>query len=111
MPPLAKPAKSRGMAETLLQPEDPAPFRVVNEAGRAPLLLVCDHASDAIPRRLAGLGVAPRALQAHIAYDIGAAAVAERLAARFDAPLLLSGFSRLVIDCNRKLDDPTSIPP
>ncbi|MEJ0070318.1 MAG: N-formylglutamate amidohydrolase [Pseudomonadota bacterium] len=72
---------------------------------------MCDHACDAIPRRLDGLGVAARDLQAHIAYDIGAAAVAERLAARFDAPLMLSGFSRLVIDCNRTLDDPTSIPP
>jgi predicted N-formylglutamate amidohydrolase len=111
MPLLRKPAKSGGMAEKLLQPEDPAPFRVVNPDGRAPLLLVSDHASDAIPRRLGGLGVAPRALQAHIAYDIGAAAVAERLAARFDAPLLLSGFSRLVIDCNRTPGDPTSIPP
>jgi predicted N-formylglutamate amidohydrolase len=111
MPIANKPAKSRVMTEPLLQSGDPTPVRVVNQAGRAPLLLVCDHASDAIPRRLAGLGVAPRDLQAHIAYDIGAAAVAERLAARFDATLMLSGFSRLVIDCNRKLDDPTSIPP
>jgi len=99
------------MTDRLLQPGDPAPVRVVNAEGRAPLLLVCDHASDAIPRRLDGLGVEPRDLQAHIAYDIGAAAVAERLAARFDAPLMLSGFSRLVIDCNRTPGDPTSIPP
>jgi predicted N-formylglutamate amidohydrolase len=74
-------------------------------------LLVCDHASDAIPCRLGDLGVSARERQTHIAYDIGAAAVARLLSARFDAPLLLSGFSRLVIDCNRALDAPTSIPP
>jgi len=99
------------MAEPLLQPDDPPAFSAVNPDGRAPLLLVCDHASAAVPRRLAGLGVAARDLQLHIAYDIGAAAVARLLARRFDAPLLLSGYSRLVIDCNRKLGDPTSIPP
>ena len=66
-----------------------------------PLLLVCDHAADAIPLRLAGLGVCPRDLQAHIAYDIGAVEVGTLLAQRFDAPFLLSGFSRLVIDCSR----------
>lgn len=99
------------MVEALLQPGDPPPFQAVNPDGRAPLMLVCDHASDAIPRALDGLGVAARELQTHIAYDIGAAAVARRLSARFDAPLLLSGFSRLVIDCNRAPGVPTSIPP
>jgi predicted N-formylglutamate amidohydrolase len=106
-----KPAKSCRMTEPLLQPGDPPPFRVVNAEGRAPLLLVCDHASDAIPRRLGDLGVGARDLTTHIAYDIGAAAVAERLADLIDARLVLAGFSRLVIDCNRVLDAPTSIPP
>jgi predicted N-formylglutamate amidohydrolase len=32
------------------------------------------------------------------------------LAERFSAPAVLSGYSRLVIDCNRRPDDPTSIP-
>jgi predicted N-formylglutamate amidohydrolase len=99
------------MSPPLLTAEDPAPFRVVNPDGRAPLLLVCDHASDTIPRRLGDLGVSSRDLTTHIAYDIGAAAVAERLAALIDAPLVLAGYSRLVIDCNRVLDAPTSIPP
>ena len=99
------------MGASLLQPGDPPPFQRVNPDGRAPLVLVCDHASDAIPRALNGLGVAARELQTHIAYDIGAAGVARLLAERFEAPLLLSGFSRLVIDCNRAPGVPTSIPP
>jgi predicted N-formylglutamate amidohydrolase len=96
---------------SLLQPGDPPPFQAVNPDGRAPLLLVCDHASDAVPHALAGLGVPVREMQTHIAYDIGAAAVARLLAQRFDAPLLLAGYSRLVIDCNRLPGVPTSIPP
>jgi predicted N-formylglutamate amidohydrolase len=45
----------------------------------------------------------------HIAWDIGAARVTQWLAARLDAPAVLAGYSRLVIDCNRRLDNPTSI--
>jgi predicted N-formylglutamate amidohydrolase len=99
------------MTDALLLPDDPAAVEIVNEAAAGPLLLVCDHASDAMPRRLGTLGVAAQDLRRHIAYDIGAAALARRLAGWFASPLVLTGFSRLVIDCNRALDDETSIPP
>jgi len=46
----------------------------------------------------------------HIAYDIGAAALAERLAARLDACLIRQTYSRLVIDCNRDPVRPDAIP-
>ncbi len=95
----------------LLGPDDPPPAAVVNRDGRAPLLLLCDHASAAIPKRLGTLGLGAVELGLHIAYDIGAAAVARQLSQRFDAPLVLSGYSRLVIDCNRRPADATSIPP
>ncbi len=45
----------------------------------------------------------------HIAWDIGALAVAQRLSERFDATLVAQGYSRLVIDCNRPLGTPQSI--
>lgn len=96
-------------AGALIGPGEPAPFEVVNADGRAPLVLLCDHASNVIPASLGTLGLDPGRLAEHIAWDIGAADVARRLAARFDAPLVLCGYSRLVIDCNRQLDDPTSI--
>ena len=94
----------------LLGPDDPPPFRIINgEDERAPLL-VCDHASRAIPKSLDNLGLGAEQLDRHIAYDIGAAAVTERLAQHFGFTAVLSGYSRLVIDPNRALDDPTAIP-
>jgi predicted N-formylglutamate amidohydrolase len=93
----------------LLGPGDPPPFTLVNPNGQAPAVLVCDHASNAIPAALGQLGLGPVELGQHIAWDIGAARVARRLAARLDAPAVLAGYSRLVIDCNRPPGDPTSI--
>jgi predicted N-formylglutamate amidohydrolase len=97
------------MQEALLTADDPKAFEIVNEAGRAPVLLICDHASNAVPSRLAGLGLDEATLALHVAWDIGAAVVTRHLAVLLDARAVLSGYSRLVIDCNRPLDDPTSI--
>ena len=72
-------------------------------------MLTCDHASHAVPESLGNLGLDSRDLERHIGWDIGAAEVTRRLAERFDAPAVLSGYSRLVIDCNRKLGSETSI--
>jgi len=95
---------------TLLGPDDPPPFEILHPAGRAPLLIICDHASRAMPRALGQLGLDETLLMRHIGWDIGAAEVTRRLAALLDAPAVLCGYSRLVIDCNRGLGDPTSIP-
>jgi predicted N-formylglutamate amidohydrolase len=94
----------------MLDPDEPPAFEVVNPSGRASALVLCDHASNRVPRALRGLGLPPERLCEHIAWDIGAAVMARRLAARLDAPLVLSGYSRLVIDCNRPVDVATSIP-
>ncbi|HEX6101973.1 MAG TPA: N-formylglutamate amidohydrolase, partial [Alphaproteobacteria bacterium] len=95
----------------LLGPADPPPFELFNAEGNAPLLFVCDHAGRAIPAALGRLGLDETALARHIAWDIGVAELTRALARRFDAPAALSTYSRLVIDCNRRLDHPTSIPP
>ena len=89
---------------------DPPAVTVVNEAGASPVLLLCEHASNYIPPRYANLGLPESDLQRHIAYDIGAAAVARLLSQHLDAVLVMSGYSRLLIDCNRPLDAPSSIP-
>ncbi|MPZ30788.1 MAG: N-formylglutamate amidohydrolase [Rhodospirillales bacterium] len=87
--------------QQLLGPDDPPPFSVHNEKGRAPLLLLCDHASKAVPTALGNLGISQAELSRHIAWDIGALEAAIALAEALDAPLVASGYSRLVIDCNR----------
>jgi predicted N-formylglutamate amidohydrolase len=94
----------------LLGPGDPAPFEIVNPDGAARIVLLGDHAGQAIPQVLGTLGLGPAELARHIAWDIGIADVTRRLARRLDAPAVLAGYSRLVIDCNRKLGDPTSMP-
>jgi predicted N-formylglutamate amidohydrolase len=74
------------------------------------VVVICDHASYAIPPELKGLGLPAADLRRHIAWDIGAAEVAVILAARFGLPAVFGGVSRLVIDCNRDPGDPASIP-
>lgn len=85
----------------LLAADDPPAVELVNGHGTGNVLLVCDHASNRIPASLATLGLGEDELTSHIGWDAGAAAVARDLALRLDAPLLLSNYSRLVIDCNR----------
>ena len=72
-------------------------------------LVTCDHATNRVPGWVGGgsLGIAPEDMARHIAYDVGAAGLTRALAARLDAPAILSDFSRLVIDPNRGEDDPT----
>jgi predicted N-formylglutamate amidohydrolase len=73
------------------------------------VILICDHAGNALPPGYGTLGMAPGQLDRHIAYDIGAAAVTRLLAAALDAPAILTRYSRLLIDANRGEDDPTLI--
>lgn len=84
-------------------------YEVVNPGGSARVLLTCDHASNHVPDHFASLGLPQGRLQQHIAWDIGAAAVARLLAQHLDAPAVLSTHSRLLIDPNRKLGSPESI--
>jgi predicted N-formylglutamate amidohydrolase len=97
--------------ERLLAEDEPPPYETFNPAGPAPILLICDHASRRVPRRLRDLGLDERELSRHIGWDIGAADVARHMALRLNAPALLAGYSRLVVDCNRHLHDPTSMRP
>lgn len=94
----------------LLAQDEPPPAELFNEGGNASILLVCDHAGRRIPKALGDLGVEAAAFERHIAWDIGAAEVARRLAVRLDCPLVYSNYSRLVVDVNRRPDDPTCMP-
>lgn len=94
----------------LLSPADPPPYTVLNPASPVPLLFVCEHAGHTVPAALAGLGIAEADLLDHIGWDIGADAVTRRFAAIFGAPAVVATYSRLVIDANRPLAHPGSIP-
>jgi len=94
---------------TLLEANEPAAFRVERPQGRSPYFLTCDHAGARVPRKLGSLGVSAEDLGRHIAWDIGAADVAIKLAAALDAFAILQTYSRLVIDCNRRPGIPASI--
>jgi predicted N-formylglutamate amidohydrolase len=93
----------------LLGPDEPPAVEIVRGNGSSSAVLVCDHASNRIPARLGDLGLAAARLNDHIGWDPGAAEVARRLSDQLDAPLVLSGYSRLVIDCNRPLSHSDSI--
>jgi predicted N-formylglutamate amidohydrolase len=99
-----------GAGTGLLAADEPRSYEVVNPEAGAPVLLLCDHASNFIPRAFKNLGLDEAHLARHIAYDIGIADVTRALARRLEATAVLGGFSRLVIDPNRDPEDPTLIP-
>jgi predicted N-formylglutamate amidohydrolase len=87
------------------------PFEILGQDRPSRWLVTCDHASNRVPEAIAkaGLGIAECDMERHIAYDLGAAGLARALAARLDAPAILTRFSRLVIDPNRGENDPTLV--
>src|SRR5262249_24250434 len=93
----------------LLEPDEPPAFRVERPQGRSPYFLTCDHAGPRVPRKLGSLGVSAEDMRRHIAWDIGAGAVAVKLAAALDTSAILQPYSRVVIDCTRRPGIPASI--
>jgi predicted N-formylglutamate amidohydrolase len=85
------------------------PVDVVRPDGEPSIILLCDHASNAIPPEIGDLGLDPADMQRHIAWDVGARGLTLALSDMFEAPAILARFSRLVIDPNRGEDDPTLI--
>lgn len=77
---------------------------IENAAAGSPVLLVCEHASNAMPAPWGDLGLSADQARAHIAWDIGALGLARGLAALLDATLIHAPVSRLIYDCNRAPD-------
>ncbi len=103
-------ARVSGAGFKLLAADEPPAFFTERRHGASNFVIVVDHASARIPRRLGDLGLPAAELQRHIAWDIGALAVARQVAADLDAALVAQNYSRLVIDCNRSPTVATSIP-
>ncbi len=94
----------------LLAIDEPPPYAVINPDGASPYLLLCEHAANRIPRALGDLGLPEAERRRHIAWDIGVSALSQHLSRTLDAPLFMTNYSRLVIDCNRPLGVPSAIP-
>jgi predicted N-formylglutamate amidohydrolase len=84
-------------------------YRVLPGRADRGLILVCDHAGNALPAEYGTLGLPAAQLERHIAYDIGVAPIVRQLSARLGAPAIMTGYSRLLIDPNRGRNDPTLI--
>lgn len=97
------------MSNPLLAHDEPSAVEIRDRTGHSLAVVTCDHARNRVPRALNGLGLDDRALASHVAWDPGSLLVAERLAWHLDAPLVASGYSRLVVDLNRPLGVPSSI--
>ncbi|MHC5233861.1 N-formylglutamate amidohydrolase [Brucella sp. LJL56] len=86
-----------------------SPVHNVNGDFSLGLLLTADHARRDVPAEYGTLGLQTSEFDRHIAYDIGVENLTRKLASRLNAPAVLGGFSRLLIDPNRGEDDPTLI--
>ena len=84
-------------------------INTLNQNKESNFLIICDHASNRIPAEYKNLGLSEEILTTHIAYDLGAKEVATYLSKNLKCPLVMSDFSRLLIDANRGIDDPTLI--
>ena len=96
--------------QTLLGPKDPEPIEVVNADSTSDIVLLCEHAGNAIPAALGDLGVSREVIESHRGWDIGAQSVARGVAERLRAPLVIQNYSRLVLDCNRPPESDLSVP-
>ena len=94
---------------TAIAAEHADSYRILPGRADGGLIILCDHADNAFPDGYGTLGLPADQLSRHIAFDIGARAITERLSARLGVPAVLTRYSRLLIDPNRGADDPTLI--
>ena len=94
----------------LLSSSDPAPVELVNWESSSPILLVCEHAGQAIPAALGDLGVSKDVLNSHRGWDLHAEKLARQIADLLQAPLIIQRYSRLLIDVNRPPNAAGSMP-
>lgn len=75
--------------------------------GDGPVLLTCEHATQRVPEPWSWPEADERLRGTHWAFDLGAADVTRKLAARIGSEAVLSNFSRLLVDPNRQLTSST----
>ncbi len=94
----------------MLSAYDPEASHTLNPASDKPILLVADHASNVVPSVLDDLGLDLATLNRHVAFDKGTKALTERLSELLGYTAVLCNYSRLVVDCNRRVGDSSLMP-
>lgn len=89
----------------------PRPYLAIASRSLFPLVLTCEHASSRLPNGCAVHAPARQVLSAHWGWDIGAWALTHEVARLLGASAIGGRWSRLWIDLNRRVDDPTLIRP
>jgi len=84
-------------------------FEISGLPSEAGVLIVADHASNHVPDDI-DLGISPRYIEDHIAYDPGTASIARLMTENSGYLAILSTVSRLVVDANRYPDENSVIP-
>ena len=74
------------------------------------ILIIADHASNYIPNSLDNLGLNKNLFKTHIAYDLGVKELCIDLSKLLKSKYITGEYSRLIVDLNRDLLDPTLIP-
>jgi predicted N-formylglutamate amidohydrolase len=90
----------------LISKGEPPVVRVVNPKGKGKYVIVCDHASNRVPKSLKNLGLKTSELRQHIAWDPGTEDIGLHMSKKMDAAAVIAGYSRLVVDLNRGDDHP-----
>ena len=86
------------------------PVTCLRPDGASPILLMCDHASRALPEEYGDLGLPKEVFDQHVAYDIGARDMTIAMSEALNATAFLANWSRLLIDPNRSPDEPGYVP-
>lgn len=80
-------------------------FTLINKQAKHPLILTCEHASAKMPDEYQNLGLDIMDFDTHIARDKGAKEITAFLAQRLGCFAILGGYSRLLIDLNRRCNE------
>lgn len=75
------------------------------------IVLLCEHGGMRIPEPWKNLGLADPFIETHWAYDIGSRNLTLAIAEALDATAIVSNYSRLFLDYNRKGNDPSCMRP
>lgn len=97
------------MTEQSESAENFAAFETLKGKKGQSLILLGDHAMRHLPKNYGSLGLPKAEFNRHIAYDIGIEWFLRHLNQKLNTPTIMARFSRLLIDPNRGMEDPTII--